>query len=142
MVELENLIRNFEGDKNSSLYKKISTKTAYCYEGINRMVAILSAKLKTISKSSKRAHNSLLDFHLLHIPDECFSDNSTDSSTNCRPASHPSPLQNRVILPSQWYLKCSRDVREMSLGSLLEPVDEISIARDVSRLQLLASAID
>lgn len=165
LTEIDELIQEFDGNKSSGSHKKISSKIAHCYERITRMPASsseeeqtrskllirimnswsnVSIKSETNAKSSTPKHPGILDFQSLHIADESLDEDNLESTGTEDTCADLSPMQvkPKTILPAHWNLKFTGDIKDMSLGSFLERVDELCIARNVTRVQLFNSAID
>lgn len=164
--EIEKLVQDFVGDRTSSVYKKLSTKAAHCYERVNRMQPLtevevsqrselllkliaawsdLQVKYKTYSKTSTPNRPCKLDFDVSAVAKSSGKQSDSDTISDFSDEEpHASIHSSKVksILPFQWNLKFSGDVKQMSLGSFLERVNELCVARNVSKSQLFSSAID
>ena len=106
----------------------------------------ISERLQTKLRLRRElGHNETVSFLATSDPEE------EDEVVN--PSGHSTPRgQSRTITGAavhmksvpvyKWGLKFSGDVKDMSVGAFLERVEELSVARGISKDELLASAFD
>lgn len=158
--EIETLIHNLTGDKNSEGYRKIKAKIAHSLNRANLSVATEDEQKKKKSshvsdlllllseaegkvKSAKKADTSIFNLSVLQqslqVPpnaqsSEPSSDNESDSDSSVCRDIKPCPVRN-------WGIKFSGTGSD-SLNCFLERVEELRVARNLSKRRLFDEAID
>lgn len=158
ITDIKTLLGTFADLKVSKDYKKIETKILHTIGRVNRSLAVsteqrsiksqflvqlvtLQSDLQTKAKSFKIS--STMSSHVmemsLHTFQNALSDVETSDTDSDREPVTPFVKSVPVL---KWDVKFSGDVRHMSVNSFLERVDELRVARNVSKQQLLCTAID
>lgn len=168
IVEIFDLIENFNDGIESGAYKKITSKIAHIVKRIDRtnptepekhkirsrvlsQALTMMPKLKNRLRVLQKETVSLLDASLMNIElDDASSlsegereiENVVKSST---PKQNYSPASNshfKSIPVNKWGLQFSGDVKDLSISAFLERVEELSCSRHVDKNELFKSAID
>ncbi|GLV33414.1 hypothetical protein CBL_20155, partial [Carabus blaptoides fortunei] len=164
IAELRALITPFNDNSSSTAFKKVSTKIAHAFGRADRMKAETSEqrtsrsqlvvqlitlwsdiKCRAMSyvRSSTMRATGVLDISTSAIEGLAPSSDSESDVDNVATSSdarfQPKP---KVVLPSQWNLHFTAEPKSISLGAFLERVDELRVARNVSKQQLFASCVD
>lgn len=163
LQELEGLVKSFSGGATSPEYLKISTKLGHAIGRVNRSVPVseedsgarsgllvsflgLSSTLQTRVKRFTRSstlNTSIVNATQASAVEET-SDSASDELDDSEIGAHARRSESKIksVPVMQWSLKYSGDNRELSLNAFLERVDELMIARNVSKTQVYSSAFD
>ncbi|GLV33201.1 hypothetical protein CBL_20078 [Carabus blaptoides fortunei] len=164
IAELRALITPFNDNSSSTAFKKVSTKITHAFGRADRMKAETSeqrtsrsqlvvqlitlwsdikCRAKSYVRSSTMQATGVLDISTSAIEGLAPSSDSESDVDNVATSSdarfQPKP---KVVLPSQWNLHFTAEPKSISLGAFLERVDELPVARNVSKQQLFASCVD
>lgn len=169
--EILTLIETFDGDEQSSPYKKISTKIAHVVKRIDRtnpteaekikirsnllsQSLTLLPKLKHRIKVLRNQDASILHASMLNVVLEDTDDSSSEEDiagiqnhstprNNIASNFHSDHVERPKSVPvTKWNLQFSGDARDMSVSAFLERVEELSISRHVGKIELFESASD
>lgn len=161
LAEVKTLVNDFAESRQSSAYKKISSKLAFLQGRINRSVpsspeetaqrskllveavelsSSVSSKAKTFERTSTAANVGLLDLSLLMPSVNSGTDSDSDSSSVSAPVVARVPP--KPVPVSAWGLKFSGSPKELSLSAFIERVNELKMARHSSDEILFRSAVD
>lgn len=160
---INDLIQNFDGSSESS-YKKIFSKYAFALGRVNRCTPLneeqnaiksnllvdiinlksdLDNKVKLHERSVANQTQGVLDIDLLAITENDNLSSDDDSITPDLESTRVNRSSRFKPVPvSQWNLKFSGKVNDLSLSAFLERVEEMRISRHVTEEDLFLSAND
>lgn len=159
IAELQSLIDQFVGNRCSSKYKKIETKLGYAFGRLDRCIATEDAekkkkselvlkltKLETEIQDKLEGPRKSSPIKTQHLDFSLFSNvNNSDSPVSETEISDNELIERVNVKPIpvvHWKLKFSGDQKGMTVHGFLERVEELRIARNISRDQLFRSAVD
>lgn len=169
LTELEGLVDKFTGGVDSSDFKKISTKLTHAVGRLNRSAPTtdnerksrstllvsflqLSSKLEGKTKPLVRSSTKI---EILQTSGSGSAQTSNAAGSSSQPGSADElsdieegvevslPLAGVKSVPvMRWNLKYSGDNKVLSLSAFLERVEELMVARNVTKKQTFDSALD
>lgn len=163
--EIQALIDSFSDSSKSSGYQKISTKLTHATSRLNRCQATSDEQRQQVSqmlvsftgmctqlraKAKQYARSSTLNASGILVPEPVLGatgESSSDSDDEVKPDASrkvewvhsPTPSSVPVI---KWNLQFSGDHSIMTVNAFLERVEELMIARNVTKEQVFRSALD
>lgn len=146
--ELGPMISSFSDSCRSGLFCKVQSKLYHTLHRIdhipmdnpdrpNLLAEVLSFLEELHQKAESFGKASVVPVQL-----EVLRGNTSSPSPNHNGSSTPIRSEVKPILPNKWDCKFSGDRKGLSLGAFLERVEELRVARHVSKETLLASGID
>lgn len=168
LVELSEIVSNFDGDGTSSDFLKLETKFSHLLGRVERMVidekdtgsketrsklmgnifALMGnfeGKVRTFRKrrtSSTPVALEVLEEKREETDSEFESEDFDLSDRQESSCARPSCSFSKPLAVAKWNLKFAGDKKSMSVNSFLEQVDELCIARRVSKTELFSQAVD
>lgn len=160
--EIEGLIETFSGNKHCGDFKKIESQLAHAMNRLNncpaqtdkelgersrlnfvliKLETELNEKIKHPQASSpiKSPTENIVTNAIQSLNLENSSISEVDSDTDSNSAQISNMKSTPVI---KWNIKYSGDSKHLSLHGFLERVDELRIARNITKEQLFRSAVD
>lgn len=155
LTELKARVENLVGGKEAADFRKFSAKMAHDMGRVNQMEADtpikLSTRIKFVSefaklegeaqakiKVNRRSSLNVSRFSELSVVQGDKTDSPSSSSCDVDSESEPTPRRHNIRSVPVF----SGDLRKASLLSFLERVDELRVARNISKAQLFCSAVD
>lgn len=164
--EITLLLSEFNDKEGSSPYLKIQTKLAHLIGRIDNMEPstdeqqklrseILALALSLMEKLDQKAKVDLrdgatpVDISVLEsrlpgrvVPEQSFEEEVGNASRSTSINEPANSGMVKPILPNKWDIKFSGDKKGMSVTAFFERVEELRLARNVSKTILLNSGID
>lgn len=163
ITEINQLIKDLNTLRNSGPCKNIETKIAHLLKRIDRMIAkdddgqkeksmLFTAVFQSSSdleerlKALENANGSVLDASIAP-PNSSDSEDEGASGVdvinrNLSVLSTTRPSTAKSVPVMKWNISFSGEIKDMSVSAFLERIEELSIARHVSKEELFNSAID
>lgn len=145
---LESQVNDFDGS-SSTLYSKLQSRLSHVLNRLDHVDAngpeagkraeLLAKALSLLDKTEKKAPTTELE--PTAAPQNVTNPSPIRRSSGVNDVSIPGPY-SKQILPNKWGLKFSGDKKGISLSAFLERVEELRVARHVSKQTLLESGID
>lgn len=160
LQEIREVLNGFTDGKNSNKFKKIETKLAHTLGRLDRTTAtdaaskrvkadllaqILALTTQFEEKSEdneRRSGTSVLDISVLSVGGNSNHEDEPVQGASMRHPSMSDSARGKPVPVSKWGLKFTGEKKGLSLNAFLERVDELCVARYVSREELFDSAID
>lgn len=160
LQEIRGLLNDFTSGKGSNKYKKIETKLAHTMGRLDRatptdepskkvkadlLARVLALMTDFEEKTEANERNSgagILDISVLSVEGGFEGDEETDQGAAMRRQSTPGLARGKSVPVAKWDIKFTGEKKSLSLNAFLERVDELCVARYVSREELFDSAID
>lgn len=155
LSDLAPLVDDFSGEASSSAFSKLQSRLSHVLNRIDHIEAdgpeakkrseLLAKTLSLLDLLERKSgHSNRTD-----IPPQLAALDLPSVTTTPQPIRRSSGINDtslhsnfKQILPIKWNLKFSGDKKSISLNSFLERVEELRIARHVSKDILLESGID
>ncbi|KAK9703179.1 Zinc knuckle [Popillia japonica] len=157
--EITQLITDFSNTMTSPEFKKIATKIAHSISRTNRSQPnaslaseksqlLVQTKVKQFHKNAKSVKS---DVDYLTASDQDSGDCSTNSDPPTRTGLSTHMLQQTIpvsptlvkpVAVAKWNLHYNGDNRNMSVNAFIERVEEMRVARGISKENLFQSALD
>lgn len=156
LTDLAPLVNEFSGEPASSAYSKFQTRLSHVLNRIDHIEAdgpeakkrseLLARTLSLLDSLERKTGKSVN----ADIPSQLAALDISNVTTTPKPIRRSSGLNDtsvhsnifKQILPNKWNLKFSGDKKGLSLNSFLERIEELRIARHVSKEVLFESGID
>lgn len=160
LQEIRNLLDDFTSVKGSNRYKKIETKLAHTMGRLDRatpteepskrvkadllaQVLALMTDFEDKAEVNERSSGAgILDFSVLSVEGGSDGNEHADQEASMRRQSTSGLARGKSVPVAKWDIKFTGEKKSLSLNAFLERVDELCIARYVSREELFDSAID
>lgn len=160
LQEIRNLLEDFTSGKGSNRYKKVETKLAHTMGRLDRAspaeetgkkvkadllarVLALMTDFEEIAEANERSSGAgILDLSVLGVAGASDGDEQTKQETSMRRQSTSGLTRGKSVPVAKWDIKFTGEKKSLSLNAFLERVDELCVARYVSREELFDSAID
>lgn len=156
LSDLAPLVDDFSGDASSSAFGKLQSRLSHVLNRIDHIATdgpeaqkrseLLARTLSLLDSLERKSGQS----NKTDIPPQLAALDLPNVTTTPQPIRRSSGINDtsfhgnnfKQILPIKWNLKFSGDKKGLSLNSFLERVEELRIARHVSKDILLESGID
>lgn len=168
LADIETALDTFVGNEKSTQYLKLQTKLSHVLGRIDNMVGkgkeelkvrseLLALALSLYDSFLSKATNSQTDTHEAEVipPNlsvlegevgagypllsSSLAERTPQAHASSTPTSH---FEIKPILPHKWNLKFAGDKKSLSVTAFFERVEEMRVARNVSKEILLNSGID
>ncbi|KAJ8912707.1 hypothetical protein NQ315_012261 [Exocentrus adspersus] len=153
LKELQPLIDQFSESASSNNFHTYQSKLSHLLHRLEHLneeqaterPALLANTLTLLDELHRKAEEFT---KAQNVPPQLSFLEQTDFAANIHPARHssssspPRATEIKPILPNKWDLKFAGDKKGLSLSAFLERVEELRVARHVSKQTLLESGID